>query len=255
MPDPTDNSTNDGTANPSSSGAPSGNPSPEVWRAPANSRLAGKTAEEILGIADASLYALDRVQQQAPPPPPPQQQNRFDFDFPDDEYMNGAQVKKIFAEFAQRPAPVDWTARQQAAGALLATVQLQRADDFRRWGSEINAELQKLDATHWTLDNLRILVDIVKSRHVDELAAEKAEQLRNETHPTIRSGSGGSGGGSHTQQTTLETEGLPKDWVDKLKAQGIDEAKVREFCAETGQSVDQYYADVMRWGKGGVVHG
>lgn len=197
---------------------------------------------------------MERATQAAPPPAPVQQRDRFDLDIPDDEYLNGAQLKQILSRMAAQPAPVDWTSRQQSAGALLAAVQMQRAEDFKRWGPEINAELQKLAAEHWTLDNLKILVDIVRSRHIDELAAERAEQLRNDTHPTIRSG-GGSGSGPHTAQPTLAQEGLPKDWVDKLRAQGIDEAKVQEFCKETGQTVEQYYADVMRWGKGGVIHG
>lgn len=254
---PTDNNTDDSTQNQSSTEVPSGNQSTDnTWRAPANSRFAGKTAEEILGIADASLYALDRVQQQqyVPPVQQQQQQNRFDLDIPDDEYLNGAQLKRIISQIASQPAPVDYTARQQSAGALLSAVQMQRADDFRRWGPEINIELQKLPMESWTLDNLKILVDIVKSRHIDELAAEKAEQLRNDPHPTIRAG-GGSGGGTHTPQLTLEQDGLPKDWVDKLRAQGIDEAKVQEFCNLTGQTVAQYYKDVMTFGKSGVIHG
>lgn len=196
---------------------------------------------------------LAKFNQPAPTPAPPPR-NAFDLDLPDEEYLNGAQVKQILARIAAQPTPVDWVGRGQSAQAVLGTVQIQRAEDFKRWPQEINAELSKLPQEHWSLDNLRTIVDIVKSRHIDELAAEKAERLVNEAHPTIRSGSGGSGGGP-TIQPTLDGDDLPKEWVEKLRAEGIDETKVREFCEATGQTVAQYYADVVKWGKSGVIHG
>ena len=197
---------------------------------------------------------LDRFNQPTPQPPAPQP-SRFDLDLPDEEYLTGRQVKGILQQFANQPAPVDMIGRQQAAQAMLAALQIQRADDFKRWGPEISQELAKLDQMHWTLDNLKIVVDIVKSRHINELAAEKAQQLVNESHPTIRSGTGGSAGGPLAQPISLDAEGVPKAWATAAKAAGITEAEIREWCAMTGDTPEKFMADLVKFGKGTVIRG
>jgi hypothetical protein len=132
---------------------------------------------------------------------------------------------------------------------------MQQADAFRRWGPEIQAEAGRLPIDHWTLDNLTTIVQIVKSRHVDELARETAERLISEAHPTIRSGTGGSGSGPLTTQRTLNDDNLPKEWVDRAKALGITESTVKEFCDSVGITPEQYLADVEKFGKGAVISG
>lgn len=249
------------TGDPSSSGAPSGAPDqggppgttadPPRWTAGAHSAFAGRSAEEILGIAEAQAAMLNRpVQVQMP-----QQQQRFDLDINDDDYVDGRRLKQLAAQFGRNPNTIDYGARQQAAGALLATVEMRRAEDFRRWGMEIRQELVKLDPGNWTLDNLNIIVDIVKSRHIDELAAEKAQRLVSESHPTIRSGSGGSAGGVPYRQPTMDSEGVPREWASAAKAAGISEQQIWEFCQQAGITEQQYYSDLIKYGKGGVIHG
>jgi hypothetical protein len=253
--------TTETTGDPSSSAAPTGagdlggppgtTAEPPKWTAGAHSSFAGRSAEEILGIAEAQAQMLNRpIQVQAP-----QQMQRFDMDINDDDYIDGKKFKQMVSRFAQNPNTVDYGARQQAAGALLATVEMRRADDFRRWGMEIRQELVKLDPGNWTLDNLNIVVDIVKSRHIDELAAEKAQRLVSESHPTIRSGSGGPGGGVPYRQPTMDTEGVPREWASAAKAAGISEQQIWEFCQQAGITEQQYYNDLIKYGKGGVIHG
>ncbi len=252
--------TTETTGNPSSSEAPTGagdqggppgtTQEPPRWVAGQHSAFAGRSAEEILGIAEAQAAMLNRpIQVQAP------QMSRFDLDIPDDDYIDGKRFKQMARQFAQNPNTVDYGARQQAAGALLATVEMRRAEDFRRWGMEIRQELVKLDPGNWTLDNLNIVVDIVKSRHIDELAAEKAQRLVSESHPTIRSGSGGSAGGVPYRQPTMDSEGVPKEWASAAKAAGISEQQIWEFCQQAGITEQQYYSDLVKYGKGGVIHG
>ena len=217
------------------------------------------SAEEIHGLAMGQAQALQQqnaVLQRFNQPVQQAPRNAFDFDLPDDEYMTGKQVKGILQQFANQPAPIDQNARNLAAQSVWGLIQVQRPDDFKRWGDEINREASKLPVEHWTLDNLKIVVDIVKSRHIDELAAEKAQRLVDESHPTIRSGgSGGSGSGPYTQQRTLASDTLPQGWVDRARAAGINEATVREFCELTGQTPDQYLADVEKFGKNAVLRG
>lgn len=211
------------------------------------------TAEEIHGMAIAQAQVLQKFNQ---PTPQPQPVNRFDLDLPnEDEYVQGKDVRRIVAQVQQMNQAGDPVARQLAAQNVWGIVQLQRADDFKRWGHEIQMEAGKLPVDYWTLDNLTTIVNIVRSRHVDELAAEKAQQLANEAHPTIRSGTGGSGSGPLTTQRTLADENLPKDWVDKAKALGITEATVREFCQMANVTPDQYLADLEKYGKGAMIGG
>ena len=250
--------TNNGEPTPeaSSSEAPTGQVSdsqaPQKWVAGQHSAFAGRSAEEILGIAEAQAAALQRpLQVQVPQ----QQYSRFDMDMADDDFVDGKRLKRLISQFANNPATIDYAARQQAAGALLATIEMRRAEDFRRWGTEIRQELLKLDPGVWTLDNLNIVVDIVKSRHIDELAAEKAQRLVNESHPTIRSGSGGSGSGVPYKPMTMDSEGVPREWREAARAQGITEQQVWEFCQQAGISEEQYYKDLVKYGKGGVIHG
>jgi hypothetical protein len=245
----------------SSSEVPSGSPSdqggppgttaePPQWRAGQHSPYAGMSAEEIHGIALAQSAALNRpVQVQVP------QMNRFDMDIADDDYVDGKRLKQMVARFANNTQSVDYGARQQAAGALLATVEMRRQEEFKRWGMEIRQELVKLDPGSWTLDNLNIVVDIVKSRHIDELAAEKAQRLVNESHPTIRSGTGGTGSGVPYKQQNMDSEGVPREWSQAAKAAGISEQQIWEFCQAAGISEQQYYTDLIKYGKGGHVHG
>ena len=257
--------TDETTQGQSSSEAPNGNPEtpsdpggppgttaePPRWVAGQHSSFAGRSAEEILGIAEAQAAMLARpVQVQVP-----QQMSRFDLDIADEDYVDGKRLKQLVSRFANNPNTVDYGARQQAAGALLATVEMRRSEEFKRWGMEIRQELVKLDPGNWTLDNLNIVVDIVKSRHIDELAAEKAQRLVSESHPTIRSGTGGTGSGVPYKQQNMDSEGVPREWAQAAKAAGISEQQIWEFCQAAGISEQQYYTDLIKYGKGGHVHG
>lgn len=204
-------------------------------------------------MAIAQAGVLQKFNQ---PNPQPASVNRFDLDLPDDEqYVVGKDVKRIVQQVQAQSMQGDPIARQLAAQNVWGIIQIQRADDFKRWGMEIQAEAGKLPIEHWTLDNLTTIVNIVRSRHVDELARETAERLISEAHPTIRSGTGGSGSGPLTTQRSLADENLPKDWVDKAKALGITESTVKEFCAMANITPEQYLADLERYGKGAVING
>lgn len=196
---------------------------------------------------------LDRFNQPTPQPQAPV--NRFDFDLPDDEFLTGRQVRGILNQMASQPGPVDNEARAQNAANAWGMAEIKHPDEFKRWGQEIRNEAAKLPVQYWNLDNLSQIVRIVRSNHIEELAAEKAQRLINESHPTIRSGTGGSGSGPLTQQISVEADGVPKGWATQAKAAGITEAEVREFCAQVGITPEQYMADLVKYGKGAVIRG
>ena len=203
----------------------------------------------MLEMAAAQLARFNQ-QPQLPPEPP---KNRFDYDLPDDEYLTGKQVKGILQQVANQGPPIDETARSIAAQGLYGNIRSSRADEFKRWQSEIDREISKLPVQYWTYEALNTIVNMVRANHVDELVAEKAQRLAGESHPTIRSGTGGSGSGPFTQQRTLDSDGMPRDWVTQAKSLGIDESTVREFAQLQGITPDEYLADVEKYGKNGAV--
>ena len=191
-----------------------------------------------------------RFNQPIPQQPPP---NRFDLDLPDEEYLTGRQVKGLLQQFANQPAPVDHHARQLGAEAVYAGAQARHPEAFRRWKGEIDAEIRKLPIEYWTNQNMDVIVKMVRGEHADELAAEKAQRLIDESHPTIRSGTGGLGSVSNTQPIF---ESGPADMLARLKAVGItSEAELREACKGTGIEPAQYLAELEKYGKGAVIRG
>src|SRR4051812_26266102 len=244
------------TGTPSSTPAPTTNPEWRVETGP----FAGKTKEEILGIATGQAYALDNANnmlQRFNQPVQQPQSNAFDLDreLPDGEYAANEKVKDVIRRLAAQGQPGDPVARRLAAQAVYAGIRQTYADDFKRWQPELDAEIGKLPVDYWTYDSLTTIVKMVRANHLDELVAEKAKRLNEDAHTTIRSGSGGSGGGSHTQHVSLDSDTLPKGWKAQAQSLGIDEQTVLEWCQMTGDTPDKYLADVAKWGKAAVIRG
>ena len=222
--------------------------------------FAGKTKEEILGLATGQAYALEQANQMLQRFNQPVQQpqaNAFDLDreLPDGEYVEAGKMKQIIRHLVSQSNTGDPTARNLAAQSVYANIRTQYADEYKRWGSEIDAEVRKLPVEYWTYDALTTIVKMVRANHLDELVADKAKRLNEESYPTIRSGSGGSGSGPQFQQTNLDSESVPKSWALAAKTAGITEAEVREFCDAVGITVEQYMADLTKFGKGAVIRG
>lgn len=53
----------------------------------------------------------------------------------------------------------------------------------------------------------------------------------------------------------MDSEGVPKEWSSAAKAAGISEQQIWEFCEQAGISEAQYYNDLLKYGKGGTIHG
>lgn len=224
----------------------------------------GRTAHEVLGLTQA---AVDRLQQfnqghvvtGAPAAPNPEPApSRFDLDLRDEDYVTGAQAKAMLARAAAYPVG-DPVARHLAASSNLMLLRQAEHDAFRRWGPELETEISRLPAEHRSVDNLKVLVDIVKSRHVQELAEElgrqQAERLMSEQVATIRSGAGGSTTLPNGQPSTLDNPDLPEAWVKQCRDLGITMAQVDEFCQATGDTRESYFKLVQTHGKSAVVHG
>lgn len=228
-------------------------PTTAEWRA-GSGRFAGMTAEQILGLAEGQAVVLDKFNQPTPVAPEVPR-NRFDFDIPDDQFVEGRHVKQLLQQVQNQGAPVDQGARQQLLALTINTLREKYKEEFKRWLPEIQAEIAKLPQDYWNLDTLSTCVDIVKSRHIDELVAERATRLAGESHPTIRSGSsGGSGGVSQSHASIFET-GDP-GLLSQLRAAGItDEVELRRACEGTGVSPENFVKEFAKYGKGAIVRG
>lgn len=253
------------SGNPGNGTAPGGTaPAPEAWRPGPNapSWAQGRSQEEILNIAAAAVDQLAKFNQQNVPiqqaqyQPQQQQTNRFDLDQQsDDDFISVKQARHLMAQ-ANQGDPI---ARQLAVGANLRAIQQSEPDAFKRWGGELNVEIAKLPPEMRTLDNLQVVVNMVRGNHyqelVEEKASQKATQLLQDQVPTIRSGSGGSATIPNNQNFDLKSNDLPEHWRDLAAKQGLTMDAVREFCQATGESMEAYFETVKKFGKGSVVHG
>jgi hypothetical protein len=205
------------------------------WRAPAGTKFAGMTAEQVLGIAQT---ATDMLQTNVAPPQPPAAPAPAAHDVGDDEYMTGRDFRRALE--AQRATP-DMTAVTLAADANLSIVRGQFAQDFGRYGGEINALIDRVPANLRTIDNLRRCVNMVRSDHVDEIAAERAAQLAATIAPTLRPTGGGSAPAAVSREHSLESEKIPDAWKARARAANITEGTVSEFCRANGMSEADFY--------------
>jgi hypothetical protein len=216
------------------------------------------TKEEILGVATGQAAALQNANsllQRFNQPAQEAPKNRFDLDIPDDGLVEGRHVKQLFGALANQPPPVDWVARQQTLSLTVDAVKRAYPDDFKKWGSEIEREWSRLDQSYWNVDTLTQLVKLVRSNHIDELAAEQAQRLLDKSHPTIRSGSGGSVGVSQEQPSIFES-GDP-DLLASLRFAGIhNEGDIRRACESMGGvSPEQFVAEFRKRKRGDVIYG
>ena len=209
---------------------------PPTWTAPD-----GRTADQVLADLtttkqeatllrdqNAKLYQIAERFNQAPPAPTPAQ-------IADDDYLTGAQVKQYVAQAVGHAQsqfqPTINSQAEQLAQASLGIVQQQRAADFKRFGAEIMQEVAKVPSTHRTLDNLNLVVDLIRGRHVDDLARERAAEIAATEPPAMRAtGTSSAGAVIHDQSLTLDSELIPESWRQLAKQQNIDERTLDEFC-------------------------
>lgn len=190
------------------------------------------SAEQVLGIATA-VTDMRAEPAPAPAPPPP-----VAADVADDEYMTGRDFRRALD--AQRAAP-DTTAVSLAADANLSIVRSNQAAYFAKYGTEINALIDRVPANLRTIDNLTRCVKMVASDHVDEIAAERAQQLASTIAPTLRPTGGGAAPASVTREHSLESETIPEAWKNRARAANITEETVSEFCRANGMTPAAFY--------------
>lgn len=197
----------------------------------------GKTAAEILGIGDQTIGALQQVayqQQQAqqvvPPVNPIAQMNKDD-----------VVTVEMMQQYAQTLVPRDNRPGQQLAQLAYERVSTEPkyADVFARYPVEINNHLRQMPADLWTLDNIRLVGNLVRGEHIDELADAKAQQkLQGMQGLPIRGNSLGS--------AQVDSDGLPANYQDTLSRIGASLSQVDGFCVANGWTKNGQ-PDRKRW--------
>lgn len=222
-------------------GTPSPSPTaPTEWRAPENapSWARGKSASEILNIADGLVNAFPSPTPPAPSAPTAPTRAPSEFDaIGDDDYITGAQFK----DMVRRGAAPAADAMELASSANLSIVRSQYARDFDKYGPEITAKLAQVPRNLWTLDNLSTVVRLVRSDHLDEIAHERATQLAADMAPTIRSGGSPSSSAPVVREHSLESEKIPAAWKQRALSAGITERVVEEFCRANDITPETFY--------------
>lgn len=232
------------TAATSSSEPAGGNPpAAPPWRAGHNapSWAQGRGAEEILGIAQQAVDALSRFNQapqaiQPPAAPMPMME--------DETFIDGKTFKAAMQNAGQQINP--WLQRsiQMSSDAMLAGAMQQYPKEFKRYYPDIMGKLALVPRDQWTLDTMRIIINLVKGDHVEDYAQERAEELLRDRQTTLRS-NGSSGSLPGQPQTidglSLESEKLPAPYRDRLAKVGMTLDQVREFCRSNDMELKDWF--------------
>jgi hypothetical protein len=170
--------------------------------------------------AGGQQYAVPQQtvpQQVAPPVAGPQLPT-------EDEWLNtpavAAQKQADYYNQTQVAPQFQQTAAQMASMAR-ALAQQQDPEAFQKFGPEIDIQLRSLNPEYWTVDNIKKVVGIVKSEHMQDLVAEGVEreiQRRQEAGTIVRPGTV-TGGTTVTSGTGLDLDNaeISSGYKDRLR--------------------------------------
>ncbi len=168
--------------------------------------------------------------QAAPPTPEPR------FDVADDDYVSGAQLKRIIANL-----PRDNTGVELAASGNVGIARAQFAEDFRDYGPEIEAKLAQVPANLRTLDNIATVVKLVRSDHIDEIAHKRAQHLVSTMEPTLRSNGASGPPAPVNRDFSLDSEKISAEWKERAREAKITDQVVYDFCRANDMSIEAFY--------------
>lgn len=200
---------------------------------------------------------LERFNQQAAAQPQPQQPQRPATQaapvpgetLADEDYINGAQLKRYLA--GQAPQYVQPQLQQlyaQNASTAISLVQQQFPDDFKRYGAEIHSRIALMPLEYRTVDNLVSQVKFVRSEHLDQLVEEKAEARAQEMRAQMASGLRSSGapiggpGPTDNGNTAgyLQNEVIPDKWKRLAEKVNLTESTLQDFCRQNDMTPEQF---------------
>lgn len=203
----------------------------------------GKTAEELLGLS-SQMY--DGLQQLASTPPAYQPPVQSGFQMPgDDDIIDGKTMKAMLAAVAAPQQDPHQT--QSLAQLAYGQVRQMEPKVFTKWEPEILGHLNRMGKNLWTVDNINLVVKMVKAEHVEELASERADALiAQKGFSTRTTGAAPNGQGHANGEVSLESDELPTDYRDRLKKAGVSMETVRSYCVANGVSVKSWFEQAKK---------
>ena len=203
--------------------------------------MRGKTADEVANLSNQMYAELVRGNPRggAPAPTPTPSPTGMPTD---DQWLTapGAAANQLMDA---RFGPLVQNAFAQIAGQSREIVKREYADDFRKWGPEIDLYINQTDPQFRTVENLQKIVGMVRANHIDEIAAERAERKLNEmlnSGAILRPGTAPAGGAPANPNAgvDLANVGLPENYARVLKNYDITPAILDEFLLKTACAGD-----------------
>lgn len=209
----------------------------------------GKTNEEVLRMAREMADALATVSPQKPVAQPaavapnaqqPTMPNADDFTLD----PVAATQRVLEYNVGQRYQPILDRMTAQLAGAGRQIAAMQYADDFRRWGPEIDQLVAPVAPDQRSAELYAQAVRLVKANHLDEIAAERADAKLASLGITDRTSAGGTV--ATLPSSAVDLTKLPAGYKAAMDNLGISQSELNEFLGKTRQTMEQFVESVNR---------
>jgi hypothetical protein len=218
----------------------------------------GRTPKEIIEIAETyrGIATSNLPPQQVQYQPPSQaafsyqQPNAPQFPAaPDPQLMYSAPEQYQAQAFAYQQHMTQ-AAMQQAAMPLVRNMAVtarslaeQRDTDvFKRYGHEIDAEINRLPMEMRNAEAYELAINMVRGKHWRELAREEADRLNSNQGTGLERGAGAPGMPLPSLDPLDELFANPPE---TFKAAGMTKSDVLNYCQKTGRNVNEYAKSVL----------
>ena len=206
----------------------------------------GKTVEEVLTL---SKQMAETIQGLAPPAAAvaqtqPVAQGAQQPGLPtDDDFIRAPResTERFFkAQSDAFLAPQITGLMQQNAASARALATQMYADDFKRWGPEIDSVMVAAPLSQRNLDSYEKVVTFIRGKHQSEVLAEQKQKWSAEAGALGERSGGSPAGGVSGVQKAFDPEKLQETVRTAAQRHGLTEQDVREFCAKTGTSIEKW---------------
>lgn len=197
------------------------------------------------------------------PPPPSPEPDPFG-NVPDDDWVTAGAARQLLRNQNERFAPIVEgmkTLYQGQVDTLETNSRILNPDLWEKYGDEVRREIEEAKQTQVvTGKTYEKAIQIVRGRHVDEIAKEKAEALLRQSPPGDIAGGGEAG----VPAGAPAGPEVPDAWKELFKEHGITMAdiestvRMRREWGETDFTVEKYLQElanhqVIRDGRGKIM--
>lgn len=155
-----------------------------------------------------------------------------------------AAQRQMEYNYNQRMAPVFQTIQQQLAGTARGLAAQSHAQDFQKWGPEIDGLVATVPQEQRTTQLYEQAVKIVRANHIEDIVAERTQARMAEMG--IERTSAGGNAVAPVGVGTVSLDKLDPAYKAAMDRVGIGQNELNEFLAKTHQSVEQFVDSVNR---------